>query len=144
MPWKPSFAGPLPRDPVWEPFRDTVARLTFQGRTVGYLAFHVTHSARQVGGWLWWRRWAAPVEHLEWMQTMVDIEPAARATIDGGLIADPANPWLMAVRDGSVDDFRPHLASRRYTVEWLTGHERELAWQEYGFANRSPGRETRT
>lgn len=135
MPWRPPFDEPLVVDPTLDTFRDSVARLTSEGSTVGFLACRVTHVRREVGGHLWWRRWGPPDEVVEWMQTMVDA-PAGLENRNDGWVIESDNPWLASVRDGRVDDFRPRMEQRRYQVEWLTGPERDLAWDEHGFGRR--------
>lgn len=134
MPWRPSFDLPLPADPALDAFRDTIARLTSDGRPVGYLAFRVTHFRSSSGGHLWWRRWGLPVEAVEWMQEMTDAEPADSGNLCEGVIVDPRDDaWLRNVLDGETEEFRQDVAHRVYTVRWLTGPERDCAWAQHGF-----------
>jgi len=134
-PWRPPFGGPLPADPSLDAFRNSVARLMYGSRTVGYIAFRVDRSSRLVRGHLWWREWAMPKEVVEWMQTMVDGSDSYDVTqMSDGIIEDPAaNGWLRAVRSGEADDFREARAEIRYRVVWLSGAERTAAWERYGY-----------
>ena len=134
MPWRPSFDEPLPAERSLDTFRESVACLQSEGRTVGYLAFNVSHMRRYQRGHLWWRQWAPPVEVVEWMQTMVDTDTADISNMSDGIIQEHDNEWLATVRNGHVDDFRDLYAPRRYDVFWLTGRKRDAAWEEYGFA----------
>lgn len=135
MSWRPSFDEPLPVERTLDTFRESVACLKFEGRTLGYLAFNVTHMRRQLRGHLWWRQWAPAVEVVEWRQAMVDTNTAEIGNMSDGIIEEPeSNEWLASVRNGEVDDFRHDVAPRRYDVVWLTGRERDDAWEGYGFA----------
>ncbi len=117
MPWRPPFSEPLPADPSLDVFRDSVARLMLEDDTVGHIAFRVHHMRRLISGHLWWRQWAAPVEVVEWMQTMVDeTDSYDLSQMSDGIIEDPVtNDWLLAVQSGEADDFRAGKAAVRYS-----------------------------
>jgi hypothetical protein len=58
------------------------------------------------------------------------------SNMSDGVIEDPQNnEWLLAVRRGEADDFRKHKVPGRYDVVWLTGRERDDAWEQHGYAS---------
>jgi hypothetical protein len=50
MPWKAPFNEPLPAEQALDVFRDSVARLSLRGDTVGYLAFRCAATCGGVNG----------------------------------------------------------------------------------------------
>ncbi|MGO4256901.1 hypothetical protein [Marmoricola sp. RAF53] len=62
MPWSPSFGDAVP-DPRLDPVRDRAARLEHDAQACGYVLVETDFMAAQLGGVLWWRRWATPQEY---------------------------------------------------------------------------------
>lgn len=114
MPWSPSFESAQP-DPRLDPFRGRAAVATRYGEPAGHLLVHTDFLAEQLGGRLWWRRWARPVEFAEVhaaFGTLITIEQVLPAGVDA-LVAEWAAGTYTA--DGT-----------RYGLTWLdeAGSER--------------------
>lgn len=108
MPWNPSFENARP-DPRLDPYRGRAARLTLDDVAVGHVLVEGDHSAHQVGGHLWWRTWAEPVEFAR-VDTLL-----ADGTYD--------DAWVIGEDlDRELDDWaagRFRFAGTTYHLDWL-------------------------
>lgn len=106
MPWSPSFENAVP-DPRLDAVRNRAARLEHAGETAGHVLVETDFMADQLGGLLWWRRWAAPREFAVVLTRIGDeTSEAAVGNDDLGIVA----AWA---RDGFQH------AGTSYAMVWL-------------------------
>lgn len=118
MPWSPSFANVVP-DPRLDPYRGRAARLLDGDDVVGHVLVETDYSAESLGGVLWWRRWAVPVEFAIVFTQIGEAE--ARTTGVGTGDLDIFNRWA----EVGYDD-----AGRRLSAVWLDESESQRVHDE--------------
>jgi hypothetical protein len=117
MPWSPSFANVVP-DSRLDPVRNRAARLEHAGSSAGYVLVETDYLAPQLGGLLWWRRWATPQEYAVVLTRMgEDVSEAAVGNADLGIVA----VWAA---DGFTD------RGTTYEMVWLDETESERVHRE--------------
>ena len=107
MPWSPSFDSAVP-DPRLDPYRSRAAQLVDDGEVVGHVLVETDYSSDILGGVLWWRRWAEPVEVALVLTRLGDAEPTT-----AGIGPENLDLFARWATDGYAE------AGRRLVVEWL-------------------------
>ena len=120
MPWSPDFTHSRP-DPRLDPFRGRAGVLARDGVECGHVLVETDVSADQLGGILWWRRWADPAEFAI-VSTKLD---------DGSFDSDD---WVRGDRIGEVvatwSDGYDVVQGVRYDITWLDEAESDRVHRE--------------
>ena len=110
MPWSPGW--PPISDPRLDPYRDQVAVLERDGVTVGHVLILTEGVSTQIGGLLWWRRWAT--QELPWVFVGLADGVSFEIPVSEEELADALLHW-------DRDQFR--LSGELVTMRWLTQDE---------------------
>lgn len=107
MPWSPSYENARP-DSRLDRFRGRAAVATRYGEPAGHLLVHTDFLAEQLGGRLWWRRWAMPVEFAE-----------VYTSLDGSVAIEQLLPADIDDRVAEWTAGRCTTAGTTYGLTWL-------------------------
>jgi len=118
MPWSPSFEN-APTDPRLDPYRGRAAVATRYGEPAGHLLVHTDFLAEQLGGRLWRRRWAKPVEFAE-----------VHVFLDGSLAIEQVLPADLDDRVAQWVAGTYFVAGTTYGLTWLDATESERVHRE--------------
>lgn len=134
MPRHPDFEA-APREPILEPFRQSVGQLVLDGEVAGLIATQVDSFATRLGGWLWWSRWAPAREFLMVLVTAASEDSPLPEYEDPWLFVDENAETIESLQAGRWEepDRRDPESAVVYEIRWLAGPEREAAWAEHGF-----------
>lgn len=137
MPWRP--CGPVRSNSELDQFRSAAALLIEHGQVIAHLVFDVETHWRQVGGHLWWRRWAgrevvhgyesylAPRSFDDWVSDPGD--PVSKILLEdlvAGRFTERAYDDALPVSRAA-----PVVAERE--VEWLDEPDRSELRHREGF-----------
>jgi hypothetical protein len=90
---RPPTDPPVPRDPRLDPYRERGGLLFRGDDQVAALYVRVEAWWRQVGGFLWWRKWSAPTEGLTGFLQLADGDFDDFVIFDADELADELAAW---------------------------------------------------